>query len=556
MKPCAAILTAHGYFYFTNYFVLKTFVFLLFILLSISEIGFTQNMVKNPSFEDYTICPSSGGFENVIDWYGLPGGSYYYNSCAEPGPGVGVPVNLWGYQSARNGNAYGSVIVYYMDYSIDWKGYLEGKFTKPLTRDSLYCVSYYVNLTNRSLGAIMNVDAFISDTLVHYPPDISGSEYTTLPLPAQIRSKNIITDTLNWTRISGLYKAHGGEKYITIGNFTSRENTTKVSFWLPSEIYIAYYIDDVSVAPAGFGLPDLGSDTVICRTSLPFHLAAPTGYDTYIWSNGATTRETYAMDQGTYGVRCITNGCGEVYDEKKISFDTPLLELGKDTVICKGEKINLFAQDGFNTYRWSTGDTTQRITVSTEGVYTLKTKDHCGIQTDNIRVRVDTIPIGIIELGNDTTTCMFGSDVPVVLTANVPLPNYLWSTGDTTWQVTVNDRGLYRLQSKFRCGIVSDSIFVEECPPQIFFPKAFSPGNDGKNDVFRAVVVNTRVDLMIIYNRWGQKIYESNDPYPEWDGTINNEPAPVGLYAYLVYYSDAKSGFEQKQKRGTVMLVR
>jgi gliding motility-associated-like protein len=531
-------------------------VFLLFILLSISEIGFTQNLVKNPSFEDYTICPSSGGFENVKDWYGLPGGSYYYNSCADPGPGVGVPVNLWGYQSARTGNAYGSVVVYYMNYSIDWKGYLEGQFVNPLIRDSLYCVSYYVNLTNRSLGAIMNVDAFISDTLVHYPPDISGSEYITLPLPAQIRSQNIISDTLNWTRISGLYKAYGGEKYITIGNFTSRENTTKISFNFPGGLYITYYIDDVSVAPVGSELPNLGNDTVICRNNLPLHLAAPAGYDEYRWSNGATTRETHATDQGTYGVRCIINGCGEVYDEKKISFDTPQLELGKDTTICRGEKIILSAQEGFLKYNWSTGDTTQSIAVSTEGVYIMETLDHCGLQTDNIKVQVNTLPFGIIELGNDTTTCMFGSDVPVILNANVPLPNYLWSTGDTTWQITVNDRGLYRLSSNFRCGTVSDSIFVNECPPKIFLPNAFSPGNDGKNDVFRAVVVNTQVDCMIIYNRWGQKIFESNKPFPEWDGSINNEPAPIGLYEYLVYFSDAESGFEQKQKRGTVMLIR
>ena len=542
-------------FFFNKLFGFENFCTAAFLFFFVSGTGFTQNLVKNPSFEDYITCSGVESFENVKDWLGFGGHTYYFNTCVDFGFfSVGVPVNLWGYQPARTVNAYGSVIVYFPDYGDDVKGYVEGQFAKPLFKDTLYCVSYYVNLTNTSEGAIMNVDAFISDTLVDYPPNTG--DYYTLALPTQIRSKIIISDTLNWTRISGLYKAYDGEKYITIGNFTSRENTTKISFNFPGGLFIAYYIDDVSVTPAGFGLPNLGNDTVICRANMPFHLAAPIGYDTYIWSNGATTRETYAMVQGTYGVRCITNGCGEVYDEKKIFFDTPQLELGKDTIICKGEKILIAAQDGFSNYKWSTGDTTQSITVSTEGVYTLQTMDRCGTQTDNIRVRVDTIPTGIIELGSDTTTCLFGLDVPVVLTANVSLPNYLWSTGDTTRQITVNDRGLYRLQSNFRCGTVSDSISVNECPPKIFFPNAFTPGNDGKNDVFRAVVVNTQVDLMIIYNRWGQKIYESNDPFPEWDGTINNEKAPTGLYAYLIYYSDAESGFEQKQKRGTVMLVR
>jgi len=312
----------------------------------------------------------------------------------------------------------------------------------------------------------------------------------------------------------------------------------------------------VSVSDAGLLSPALGNNTVICRSALPFRLSAPPGYDSYQWSNGALTRETNAYDQGKYWVKCIVNGCGEQYAEKTISFDTPVLALGKDTIICKGEAISLTSQAGFNKYLWSTGDTIQNITVSKEGVYILQTLDHCGLHTDNIRVRVDTIPTGLINLGNDTTLCLNGTDTPVVLTANTPLPNYIWSTGETTWQITVYERGYYKLQSNFRCGAISERIFVEECPPLIFFPNAFTPDNDGTNDVFRAVVVNTRIDLMIIYNRWGQKIFECNDPLPEWNGTFNNEDSPQGLYAYVVYYSDAESGYKQKQKRGTVMLLR
>ncbi len=533
--------------------VIITAVFWIAITIS----GRAQNLVLNPSFEEYTECPNTVQFENNVKfWFGLYSTSFYFNACSNPGY-FGVPNNNWGYQPALSGNAYAMVMVYYMDYGGDFKGYIEGTFDKILTKDTLYCVSYYVSLCNGSNGAIKNLDAFMSDTLVDYPPNTVGEHYT-LELPAQIRSQQLLTDSINWARVNGLYKAIGGEKYITIGNFTSRANTTKV-FYDPSfDLYVTYYIDDVSVEQAGIGLkaPDLGKDTTICRSALPIHLSAPVGYDSYQWSNGATIRVTDATDQGKYWVKCIINGCGELYDEKIISFDTPLLQLGNDTVICKGENIVIPAQPGFNKYRWSTGDTTQSITVASAGIYSITTTDRCGQQTDTLRVAMDSIPTGLIKLGNDTTMCRYGTETPVELTTNTQLPNYYWNTGDTTASITVTERGMYTLQSWFRCGLVSDSIFVNECPPAIFFPNAFTPDNDGKNDVFRAVVVSTKVDRLIIFNRWGQKIFESEGLFPEWDGTSNNEASPIGLYAYLVYYTDAESGYIQKQKRGTVMLLR
>ncbi len=526
--------------------------FLAFVL---GNTAVAQNLVRNPSFEEYYKCPGgSASFEqNVKDWTDI-GGAIYFNACAGYGYGLGVPLNISGFQYAKTGKAYAGIRVYFDDITFDWRNYIENHLLQPLTRDSIYCVYFYASLIGIKYGAIQNIDAYLSDTLVYSTLPIGST--STLFLPAQIKSDHIISDTLNWTLVSGLYKAKGGEQYITIGNFTSRKNTIKLPN-IPT-LDVAYYIDDVNVSKAGMGLkaPDLGADTAICRSVLPIHLTAPQGYDAYQWSNGATTRLTEATDQGKYWVKCIMNGCGELYDEKIISFDTPLLNLDADKIICKGESVSLEAKAGFDHYLWSTGDTTQSLTVTSAGIYALQTTDRCGQQTDTIRVMVDTVPTGIISLGNDTTLCRFGTDTPVELTANTTLPNYAWNTGDTTRQIIVTERGMYTLQSQFRCGTVSDSIFVDECPPKIFFPNAFTPDNDGKNSVFRAVVVNTTVNRMIIYNRWGQEIYESTNPFPEWDGTFNNQKAPGGLYVYLVFYSDDVSGSEQKQQRGVVMLVR
>lgn len=76
------------------------------------------------------------------------------------------------------------------------------------------------------------------------------------------------------------------------------------------------------------------------------------------------------------------------------------------------------------------------------------------------------------------------------------------------------------------------TVHVDE---RIFLPDAFSPNGDGRNDVFR---INNfgyiGVQLFHIYNRWGQKIYETNDGAQGWDGNYNGRPADVGTYYYHI----------------------
>ncbi|MEX0966230.1 MAG: gliding motility-associated C-terminal domain-containing protein [Bacteroidia bacterium] len=62
---------------------------------------------------------------------------------------------------------------------------------------------------------------------------------------------------------------------------------------------------------------------------------------------------------------------------------------------------------------------------------------------------------------------------------------------------------------------------------------------------------------MSIYNRWGEKLFESADIAIGWDGNYRNVSAPVGVYIYLIEYSYIEKGhLERKIKKGTVQLVR
>ena len=72
---------------------------------------------------------------------------------------------------------------------------------------------------------------------------------------------------------------------------------------------------------------------------------------------------------------------------------------------------------------------------------------------------------------------------------------------------------------------------------RIFFPNAFSPNDDGRNDTFRAYIdCAPRRFHLAVFNRWGGKVFESTGPEQGWDGRIQGEPAPTGLYAYVLEY--------------------
>lgn len=83
-------------------------------------------------------------------------------------------------------------------------------------------------------------------------------------------------------------------------------------------------------------------------------------------------------------------------------------------------------------------------------------------------------------------------------------------------------------------------------------PTAFTPNGDGLNDIFQPVVDYERVRKfsMVIYNHWGQLIFETTNPAEGWDG----KDAPAGVYSWVISYSDIRE--KVYQIKGTVTLVK
>ena len=199
------------------------------------------NLVPNPSFETYSTCPDNFTQINyATGWYSASGGTPdYFNAC-QTIFNFGVPSNAFGFQMAQEGNGYAGVYVFGIT-PAPAREYIQIQLLDTMQADKPYCVSFYVNRSNTATIAITQIGAFISTNAV------SSGGYLPLPYVPQIISPvgYYLNDTLNWMKISGIYIAIGGEKYITIGNYKDEVSTDTMQTGNASGGY--YYIDNVSV---------------------------------------------------------------------------------------------------------------------------------------------------------------------------------------------------------------------------------------------------------------------------------------------------------------------
>ena len=133
--------------------------------------------------------------------------------------------------------------------------------------------------------------------------------------------------------------------------------------------------------------------------------------------------------------------------------------------------------------------------------------------------------------------------------------SYLWNTGETQPEITITEEGLYTLQvtTHNQCaGADSTYLKMLEAESPFLVPTAFTPNGDGLNDTFRPVVDYERVRQfsLIIYDRWGKRIFETTNPAKGWDGA----DFPAGIYGWVITWTDGSG--KVNKLRGSVTMVK
>jgi gliding motility-associated-like protein len=283
-------------------------------------------------------------------------------------------------------------------------------------------------------------------------------------------------------------------------------------------------------------------------------LSAGAGFNSYLWNTGAKTPSILIHQQGIYTAIATDSADCVANDTFDIKTDTVVSALPKNFFLCVNNSTVIDAGSGFQSYLWSNDSTTEIININSPGIYwvTVSDSNNC-FGTDSIKVV--SVPLPDNFLSADSVKCFYSN---ITLQPNNSFSKYLWSTGATSSSINIMEPGVYSLQVTDGYGCVGeDSISISDsaCKEYFYIPNAFTPNGDGKNDIFKPAFAGAVTEYnFIVYNRWGQKIFSSNNVADGWDGTVNGQPQPSGTYVWFCSYQlYQRTSMTQK---GTVVLIR
>jgi gliding motility-associated-like protein len=299
----------------------------------------------------------------------------------------------------------------------------------------------------------------------------------------------------------------------------------------------------------------IGNDTSFCAGgSATFSLGA--GFQQQQWSNGSTNASIIVNNSGTYSViATATNSCIS-YDTARVTvYTNPKVSLPPDAALCSGTSAVLDAGNGFALYLWQDGSTASRQTVQNTGTYWVQVTDgnNCKASDTTAITRINPLPATFLP--GDTALCSFAK---LEIHPRNKFSAYLWSTNAVSSTITVQQPGTYWLEVQDANGCTgrdSLTILPKHCLQGFFVPDAFSPNGDGQNETFKPILMGTVVKYqLLIFNRWGQVVFQTSDCNAGWDGNLGGKPQSTGAFVWICTYQ-FEDGPVQNEK-GKMVLVR
>lgn len=295
----------------------------------------------------------------------------------------------------------------------------------------------------------------------------------------------------------------------------------------------------ITVTVNSLPVVSISSNTTICEGNSVTLTAS--GGTNYLWSNLSSSSiiNVSPSISTTYSVNVKdNNGCSANSSVLVNVIQHPVSSVSNDTSVCEGQSVTLYASGG-TSYYWNTGALASTITVVPapgSNKYIVNISNGACATEDSILINVFALPI--VDAGNNVTINK-GTSIqlnasggigyswsPAVDLSCINCPNPIANpTETTTYYVTVvNENGCTKTDQV--------TVTIEWICSDLFIPNAFSPNDDGQNDLFRIYGSCVKEVFMEIYNQWGERIFEDSGASPYWDGTYRGEKLNSDVFAY------------------------
>jgi gliding motility-associated-like protein len=217
-----------------------------------------------------------------------------------------------------------------------------------------------------------------------------------------------------------------------------------------------------------------------------------------------------------------------------------VLDLPEEAAKCENGTLELSIDDTYDSYLWSTGDTTSSILIDSSGIYEVEAAiDHGVIEcitSAQVNIVESTAPVIEDIIINDWTRDK--NSIEVVVSGNGEYEFSLDGEGFQSSNIFTNlDRYSYEV-------IVRDTNGCGEAREQVRllnYPAFFTPNNDGFNDRWQIINANAEPDSIIfIYDRYGRLIKQLSPLEAGWDGTFNGIDLPSSDYWFTFKRSNGE----------------
>ncbi len=350
------------------------------------------------------------------------------------------------------------------------RDYLQTKLEEPLKAGRIYYVEMYVSRADSGMMGygVSNIGAYFSKTAI-----TKNDSFQFMDNP-QVQSSTIITDKINWTKISGSFMASGGERYVTIGRFGNDQSFQILNIDGSVSQKAYYLLDDFKVIDSCSYIDAaaenlLGPDSMFCAYA-PFSKSINATHPAathYLWNNGLTFPVRPITDTGTYWIKIMKGNCF-AYDTITFSSNQkPLANLGKDTVICFNTPVRLQPRQKKNhyAYQWFIQASNANFLVSTLSFYDINSPDKIILEVSDAGCKnYDTIAVlkstmKRAQLSNDTSFCRQNT-LKLDVTAT-GASSFLWNTGATQPVLYTTNEEIYWVTATDGLCYSTDSIHIE-----------------------------------------------------------------------------------------------